>query len=49
MGEENRIRVMLVDDHAVVRSGLGTFLMTCDDMELVGEAANGKTGAAEIV
>ncbi len=28
--------------HAVVRSGLATFLMTCDDMELVGEAANGE-------
>lgn len=37
---ENKIRVMLVDDHAVVRSGLATFLMTCDDMELVGEAEN---------
>lgn len=36
------IRVMLVDDHAVVRSGLSTFLMTCTDMELVGEAANGR-------
>jgi NarL family two-component system response regulator LiaR len=33
---------MLVDDHAVVRSGLSTFLMTCTDMELVGEAANGR-------
>ena len=36
------IRVMLVDDHAVVRSGLATFLMTCDDMELVGEAESGE-------
>ncbi|NJC97487.1 MAG: DNA-binding response regulator [Anaerolineales bacterium] len=33
---------MLVDDHAVVRSGLSTFLMTCDDMELVGEVASGE-------
>lgn len=38
----NLIRVMLVDDHAVVRSGLATFLLTCDDMELVGEAASGE-------
>lgn len=37
-----KIRVMLVDDHTVVRSGLATFLMTCDDMELVGEAASGE-------
>ena len=35
------IRVMLVDDHAVVRSGLGAFLLAHDDLELVGEAANG--------
>lgn len=39
---ENKIRVMLIDDHAVVRSGLATFLMTCDDMELVGEAESGE-------
>lgn len=40
---ENRkpIRVMVVDDHAVVRSGLATFLLAYDDMELVGEAADG--------
>ena len=38
----NPIRVMIVDDHAVVRSGLSTFLLTCDDMELVGEAAGGE-------
>lgn len=36
------IKVMIVDDHAVVRSGLATFLMTCDDMEMVGEAASGE-------
>jgi two-component system, NarL family, response regulator LiaR len=36
------IRVMIVDDHTVVRGGLSTFLLTCDDMELVGEAASGE-------
>lgn len=41
MSEENFIRVMIVDDHAVVRSGLAAFLMTCDDLELVGEAGSG--------
>ena len=35
------IRVMLVDDHNVVRSGLATFLRAYDDLELVGEARNG--------
>jgi two-component system, NarL family, response regulator LiaR len=42
MSESKPIRVLIVDDHAVVRSGLSTFLMTCDDMELVGEAASGE-------
>jgi NarL family two-component system response regulator LiaR len=36
------IRVMLVDDHAVVRSGLGAFLLAYDDLELVGEAGSGE-------
>ncbi len=36
------IRVMLVDDHNVVRSGLATFLRAYDDLELVAEAKNGK-------
>ena len=35
------IRVMLVDDHAVVRSGLSKFLMVNKDFELVGEASDG--------
>ncbi len=42
MSQENPIRVMIVDDHAVVRSGLGAFLMVFDDLELVGEAGSGK-------
>lgn len=39
------IRVMIVDDHAVVRSGLSAFLLAFDDLEYVGEA----TGGAEAV
>jgi two-component system, NarL family, response regulator LiaR len=39
---ETRIRIMLVDDHAVVRSGLGAFLSVNQDLELVGEAENGE-------
>lgn len=46
MMETQKIRVMLVDDHAIVRSGLSTFLMTCDDAELVGEAASGEQALA---
>lgn len=37
------IRVMLVDDHTMVRAGLATFLMVFDDFKLVGEAENGRT------
>ena len=35
------IRVMIVDDHEMVRMGLATFLRFSSDLELVGEAANG--------
>lgn len=35
------IRVMIVDDHAVVRSGLASFLLVYDDLELVAEAGSG--------
>jgi len=35
------IRVMLVDDHMMVRRGLATILQVFDDLELVGEAADG--------
>ena len=41
MPEDKPIRVMIVDDHAVVRSGLAAFLMVFDDLELVGEASGG--------
>jgi two-component system, NarL family, response regulator LiaR len=37
------IRVMLVDDHTMVRRGLATFLMVFDDFKLVGEAESGRT------
>ena len=36
------IKVVLVDDHAVVRSGLRLLLNNHDDMEVVGEAGNAK-------
>ena len=42
MTETGPIRVLLVDDHAVVRSGLSAFLMAFDDLELVGEASSGE-------
>jgi two-component system, NarL family, response regulator LiaR len=35
------IRILLVDDHAVVRSGLNKFLLVNKDLELVAEASDG--------
>ena len=48
---EHVIRVLLVDDHQVVRRGLRTFLEVQGDIEVVGEAADGSEGverAAEL-
>ena len=42
MTEADPIRVILVDDHAMLRKGLRFFLAGFDDLELVGEAASGK-------
>jgi DNA-binding NarL/FixJ family response regulator len=47
-----RIRVLLVDDHGVVRRGLRGYLELLDDIEVVGEAENGLIGvemSAELV
>jgi NarL family two-component system response regulator LiaR len=46
---EGRIRVMIVDDHAVVRSGLSAFLLAYDDLEYVGEAAGGADAVRQCV
>jgi len=46
INKQNRIRIVIVDDHAMLRKGLAVFLMSYDDLELVGEAANGKDGLA---
>ena len=39
------IKILLVDDHAVVRSGLSKFLLVNKDLELVGEAGDGAEAA----
>jgi DNA-binding NarL/FixJ family response regulator/class 3 adenylate cyclase len=44
--ESAPIRVMLVDDHTVVRRGLRGFLELLRDMEVVGEAENGSQAVA---
>lgn len=41
------IRVLLVDDHAIVRKGLQALLAEIDDIEVVGEAGNGEESIAQ--
>ncbi|MGD9049320.1 MAG: response regulator transcription factor [Anaerolineae bacterium] len=41
MTEQERIRVVVVDDHAVVRGGIEYSLMALDDIDLVGTADSG--------
>ena len=36
------IRIVIVDDHAIVRAGLKQFLVEQPDLEVVGEASNGR-------
>lgn len=44
---ETTIRVMIVDDHDMVRRGLAVFLHVSPDLELVGEARDGREAVAE--
>ncbi|WP_440696961.1 response regulator transcription factor [Clavibacter nebraskensis] len=41
-----RIRVAVVDDHPVVRAGLAALLASADDLEVVGQAADGEAAVA---
>jgi two-component system response regulator NreC len=43
------IRVLIADDHAVVRGGLRRILETADDIEVVGEAADGRQAVFETI
>src|SRR5215467_7881257 len=42
----NKIKVLIADDHPVVRQGLEIMLATQDDMELIGEAVDGEEAVA---
>ncbi len=42
MLQDNPIKVLIVDDHAVVRSGLAAFLLASDGLTLSGEAGSGE-------
>ena len=42
MDAKTPIRIVIVDDHTMLRKGLAIFLMSYTDLKLVGEASNGK-------
>jgi DNA-binding NarL/FixJ family response regulator len=46
--KDTPIRVVLVDDHAVVRSGLAQLLGGADDIEVVGQASDGTEALAVV-
>jgi two-component system, NarL family, response regulator LiaR len=46
MNQARSIRVVIVDDHAMLRRGLRFFLKGFEDLELVGEAADGREAVA---
>lgn len=43
-----KIRVLLVDDHAMFREGVRSLLTSYDDIEVVGEATNGKEALEKV-
>ncbi len=44
---DGKIRILIADDHSIVRMGLATLLEMEDDFELVGQSANGKAAVAD--
>jgi NarL family two-component system response regulator LiaR len=48
MTETNAISVLIVDDHPIVRQGLRQLLEVQDDLQIVGEAEDGKTAIEKI-
>jgi len=46
--EQSLIRILITDDHAMVRAGLKTLLALVDDIQVVGEATNGDEAIAQL-
>jgi DNA-binding NarL/FixJ family response regulator len=49
MSSDSQIRVVLVDDHAVVRAGIRQFLERASDIQIVGEAEDGEEAKAVVL
>jgi DNA-binding NarL/FixJ family response regulator len=47
MSDASRIRILSVDDHQLIRTGIATLLLPEQDLELVGEASNGREALAK--
>jgi two-component system response regulator NreC len=47
--ENHKIRILVVDDHAILRSGLRMMLNAQPDIEVVGEASDGRAGIEEAI
>jgi DNA-binding NarL/FixJ family response regulator len=45
--DSSPIRILVVDDHQLIRVGIATFLLPESDMTLVGEASNGREAIAK--
>lgn len=46
MSEQSKIRILAVDDHQLIRTGIATLLLPEADMEMVAEAADGREAIA---
>lgn len=45
--KDGKIRILIADDHSIVRMGLATLLEMENDLELVGQSANGKAAVVD--
>src|SRR4051812_27553052 len=47
MTADDRIRILCIDDHPLLREGIGAIIGTQPDLHLVGQAGSGSDGIAE--